>query len=143
MKKSLTLEQMDVLVKMGVPTEKANRGYERRLLPKSGTEEILVHPHPGHPDYEWSEWKPIKFYRKWGNNDRVQSRPSFNIENMLELLPRTVDVNFTLLMTRERDGSWRARYHTTLYAEAGELLDALYNLYILCHKQNKLGNEKR
>lgn len=138
MKKSLTLEQMDNLIAIGVPTENANRGYERRLLPKSGTEEILVHPHPGHPDYEWSEWKPTKFYRKWENNDRVQSRPSFNIENMIELLPKTVDVNFTLLITREREGSWRARYCTMLYAEADELLDALYKLYILCHEQNKL-----
>lgn len=139
MKKRLTMEQMDVLIRLGVPTENANRGYERSLLPKTGAKEFRIDAHPGYPDYEWSDWKPIKFYRKWDGNDRMESFPAFNIENMIDLLPKTVDVNFTLQMGFYKDGTCYAKYHSGLCVEAEDLLDALFNLYVMCHEKKKLG----
>lgn len=138
MKRALTLEQMDTLVRMGVPTENANRGYERNLVPKSEQAEYPLNINPGLPGYVWSGWKPTKFYRKWENNPRVQSRPAFNIENMIGFLPKAVDHNYTLQMGTNRDGSWFAKYHSGLVAEGAELLDVLYELYLKCHEQKKL-----
>ena len=142
MKKALALEQMDALIKWGVPTEKANRGYERSLIPVEDLAEHPLNVKPGHPGYVWSDWKPTKFYRKWDNNPRVESRPAFNMENLLDFLPTKVDVNFTLQMGVDRDGSWYARYHTGLNAEADNLLDALYKLLVLCIEQKKCASGK-
>lgn len=137
MKKALTLEQMDALIELGVPVENANKGYERSLIAKDASKELPLHPKPGNPDYEWGEWKLMRLYRKWDDRAGVQSRPAFNLDNLIDVVPKIIDVNFTLQMGTDRSGRWFAKYHSGLCAEADNLLDALFELYVSYLKQKK------
>ena len=137
MKKALTIEEMLHLKDLGVPMEKACRGYERTLVPVNDNMERPLNPFPDIPGYVWCQWKLLEMHRTWQGNRCIQNIPAFTVEDMFRLLPQVVDVNFRLQLASTSDGRWRAFYHTGLDCEADDLLDALHGLFLKYLDYNK------